>query len=187
MSFSSGLGGCGGGTSAEGDCISWALPARRDEDMSNPGSWPPRVVSHLPHHLPAFRDISASLRGRSEGLTPAGEPRMSGRALRRPVLPEDAKSSTGSTSVMLTLGRHGRLPRQHRWARWHPAPGWLCCRQGAPVQGRQHPLPAAAQGAGLSPAQPPLPTLTAGSPAAKAGATLPVGLTRPQGWHLWVL
>lgn len=77
--------------------------------MSDSGSRPPCVVLHLPHHLPAFRDISASLRGRSEGLTPAGEPRMSGRALRRPVLPEDAKSSTGSTSVMLTLERHGPL------------------------------------------------------------------------------
>lgn len=77
VSFSSGLCGCCGGTSVDGDCISW--------DRSE------------------LRDISASFRGRSEGLTPAGEPRMSGRAFLRPVLPEDAKSSTGSTSVMLSL------------------------------------------------------------------------------------
>lgn len=33
-------------------------------------------------------------------MTPAGEPRMSGRAFRLPERPEEAKSSTGSTSVI---------------------------------------------------------------------------------------
>lgn len=47
-----------------------------------------------------LRDSSASLRGRSPGFTPAGEPRMSGRAFLLPERPEDAKSNTGSTSVM---------------------------------------------------------------------------------------
>lgn len=47
-----------------------------------------------------MRDISASLRGRSAGFTPAGEPRMSGRAFLLPERPEEAKSNTGSTSVI---------------------------------------------------------------------------------------
>lgn len=46
------------------------------------------------------RDSSASLRGSSSGLTPAGDPRMSGRAFLLPERPEEAKSSTGSTSVI---------------------------------------------------------------------------------------
>lgn len=109
MSFSSGLWGCGGGTSVEGDCISWELPAMGGRRaVSGSAASPPRRPQPC-RHPPALRDISASLRGRSEGLTPAGEPRMSGRALRRPVLPEDAKSSTGSTSVMLALERHRPL------------------------------------------------------------------------------
>lgn len=50
--------------------------------------------------LEPSRDSSASLRGRSPGFTPAGDPRMSGRAFRLPERPEEAKSSTGSTSVI---------------------------------------------------------------------------------------
>lgn len=47
-----------------------------------------------------LRDSSASFRGRSPGFTPAGEPRMSGRAFLLPERPEEAKSNTGSTSVI---------------------------------------------------------------------------------------
>lgn len=49
---------------------------------------------------PSWRDSSPSLSGRSPGLTPAGEPRMSGRAFLLPDRPEEAKSNTGSTSVI---------------------------------------------------------------------------------------
>lgn len=47
-----------------------------------------------------LRDSSASFKGRSPGFTPAGEPRMSGRAFLLPERPEEAKSKTGSTSVI---------------------------------------------------------------------------------------
>lgn len=46
-----------------------------------------------------MRDSSASLSDRSGG-TPAGEPKISGSALRRPDRPDEAKSSTGSSSVI---------------------------------------------------------------------------------------
>lgn len=45
------------------------------------------------------RDSSASLSDRSGG-TPAGEPKISGSALRRPDRPDEAKSNTGSSSVI---------------------------------------------------------------------------------------
>lgn len=91
-------------TASPGSCL-WC-----EEGGERPHCHPHVPPPCVTQHPPALRDISASLRGRSEGLTPAGEPRMSGRALRRPVLPEDAKSSTGSTSVMLTLMRYGPFP-----------------------------------------------------------------------------
>lgn len=62
--------------------------------------WDCACVSEPPRPV---RESSTSLSGRSQGLTPAGEPRMSGRALRRPDRPDDAKSNTGSTSVISPL------------------------------------------------------------------------------------
>lgn len=53
--------------------------------------------------LPSFMERASNLRGKSEEVPPvAAEPWMSGKALRRPVLAEDAKLvTTDSTSVMV--------------------------------------------------------------------------------------
>lgn len=69
-------------------------------------------VGGASEHLPPppaspFRLSSASFRGRSPGVTPAGEPRMSGSAFLLPERPEEAKSSTGSTSVISGALRDG--------------------------------------------------------------------------------
>lgn len=60
--------------------------------------------------LPSETESSASLCGRSEVPAPAGEPKISGKAFRRPDLPDAAKSVTrGSTSVIADSFPHSNI------------------------------------------------------------------------------
>lgn len=93
--------------------LRWGMPWRKGRVEEEAGDYEPSLASALSGGTeassddgdwappgPSSRDISPSLSGRSPGLTPAGEPRMSGRAFLLPDRPEVAKSNTGSTSVI---------------------------------------------------------------------------------------